>query len=158
MAALFVLSGRNRGYYFPLASRNLVAGRDQNCEIQVLDPMVSRRHAAVRFEPRRNRHWVQDLGSRNGVFVNGYRAVHPLSLKDGDVVELGESRLLYTTRQFMSAEAAMSYFRERGQRDQGTAVLHYFNDAEVQPGGEPEQPDHDESEETRLPWPNRCSA
>lgn len=39
-------------------------GRDESCELFIDDPLVSRRHAEVRFED--GRWWVIDLGSRNG--------------------------------------------------------------------------------------------
>jgi DNA-binding winged helix-turn-helix (wHTH) protein len=49
---------------------------------------VSRRHALIRFHE--DRHWITDLGSRNGTFVNG-NAVgkEPVRLIDGDEIVLG---------------------------------------------------------------------
>ena len=44
-------------------------GRDDGCELQLVDPLVSRRHAEVRFED--GRWWIEDLQSRNGVRLDG---------------------------------------------------------------------------------------
>lgn len=46
-------------------------GRDERCGLQLLDPMISRRHARVEFE---DGGWqLRDLGSANGTEVNGHK-------------------------------------------------------------------------------------
>lgn len=71
----------------------LVFGRGEECEIQINDVNVSRRHALFRRE------WdeisVEDLHSKNGVFVNGTRITGPTKLHDADEVELGAFRLVF---------------------------------------------------------------
>ena len=57
------------------------------------DPNVSRRHAEVR--PSGGAWIVNDLGSTNGIKVNGRRVDGPQSLKRGDVIELGTSRVTF---------------------------------------------------------------
>jgi pSer/pThr/pTyr-binding forkhead associated (FHA) protein len=49
----------------------------------------------VRFEPRRDGVWVQDLGSTNGTLVNGVRIDGPRRLEPGDVVRVGETDLRF---------------------------------------------------------------
>ena len=44
-------------------------GRDESCEVRFDDPLVSRRHAEIRFE--HGRWWVVDLASRNGTRLDG---------------------------------------------------------------------------------------
>jgi hypothetical protein len=65
-----------------------VLGRSRDCDIVVDDSNVSRRHAEVRPGPDG---WtVADLGSTNGVRVNGRQVgAEPHPLRDGDRVELG---------------------------------------------------------------------
>ena len=46
-------------------------GRSKECEIQLADPNVSRRHAELRQEGAA--YWLVDLGSTNGIEVNGRR-------------------------------------------------------------------------------------
>jgi hypothetical protein len=70
-----------------------VIGRSRDCDITVEDANVSRHHAEVR--PSGGSWIVRDLGSTNGVKVNGRRIQGPQSLKPGDTVELGTSRLTF---------------------------------------------------------------
>jgi hypothetical protein len=44
-------------------------GRHESCEVRLDDPLISRRHAEVRFE--QGRWWVIDLASRNGTRLDG---------------------------------------------------------------------------------------
>ena len=44
-------------------------GRDAACDLQLGDPLISRRHAEVRFD--QGRWWITDLQSRNGVRLDG---------------------------------------------------------------------------------------
>jgi Protein of unknown function (DUF3662)/FHA domain len=78
-----------------LGSGGAVLGRSRDCDIVVADPNVSRRHAEVR--PSGGSWIVRDLGSTNGVKVNGRRLdpARPQSLKPGDVLELGTSRITF---------------------------------------------------------------
>ena len=56
------------------------------------DAWLSSRHARLR--PILHRWAIEDLGSRNGTFVNGAR-VREMMLADGDVIELGHSFLVF---------------------------------------------------------------
>ena len=78
-----------------LGSGGGVIGRSRDCDVTVEDPNVSRHHAEVR--PSGGSWIVRDLGSTNGVKVNGRRLdpARPQSLKAGDVVEIGTSRLTF---------------------------------------------------------------
>jgi hypothetical protein len=73
-----------------------VVGRSRDCDITVEDPNISRHHAEVR--PSGGSWIVRDLGSTNGVKVNGRRIQGPQSLKPGDTIELGTSRLNFDLR------------------------------------------------------------
>ena len=66
--------------------RTWVIGRSSRCDVVLLDPSISRRHALVSF--RRGRCSVRDLGSTNGTHVNG-TAVETGVLLPGDVLTLG---------------------------------------------------------------------
>jgi Protein of unknown function (DUF3662)/FHA domain len=69
-------------------------GRSRDCDIVVQDPNVSRHHATVK--PRGGSWIVEDLGSTNGVVVNGRRIDHPAVLSAGDEIELGTATLTFT--------------------------------------------------------------
>jgi Protein of unknown function (DUF3662)/FHA domain len=78
-----------------LGSGGAVLGRSRDADITLEDANVSRHHAEVR--PSGGSWTVRDLGSTNGVKVNGRRvdAARPQSLKPGDVLELGTSRITF---------------------------------------------------------------
>ena len=64
-----------------------VVGRDQNCDILIDHPQVSRNHISVMVGPEGV--VIQDLNSRNGTFVNGLRVKNTAQIKQGDTVALG---------------------------------------------------------------------
>jgi hypothetical protein len=76
-----------------VGSAGAVLGRSRDCDIVLEDPNVSRRHAEIR--PSGGSWIVRDLGSTNGVKVNGRRITGAQSLKRGDAVELGTARLVF---------------------------------------------------------------
>ena len=63
---------RTKGYDRSLQpGPSYLIGRDPDCDIVIIDPRVSRRHAVLRLEDGR---WVlADNGSANGTFLNGQR-------------------------------------------------------------------------------------
>jgi pSer/pThr/pTyr-binding forkhead associated (FHA) protein len=76
-----------------LGSGGATLGRSRDADIVLDDANVSRKHAEVR--PSGGSWIVRDLGSTNGVKVNGRRIQGPQSLKRGDVIELGTSRATF---------------------------------------------------------------
>jgi len=69
-------------------------GRSEECEVTIEDPLVSRRHAQIAVDGDDVR--VIDLGSRNGVRLNGALVEGSASLKDGDRVRIGTQDLVFT--------------------------------------------------------------
>ena len=76
-----------------LGSSGAVLGRSREADIVVDDANVSRKHAEIR--PSGGSWTVRDLGSTNGVKVNGRRIDGAQSLKPGDVIELGTSQATF---------------------------------------------------------------
>jgi hypothetical protein len=68
-------------------------GRSRDCDVVLSDPNVSRRHAELR--PRGGGWAIADLGSTNGVSVNGVRVERPQTLRPGDRIEIGTSLLTF---------------------------------------------------------------
>jgi hypothetical protein len=86
--ALLVANGKRT----VLSGARVVVGRSHDCDVVLDDPNVSRRHAELR---RQGDTWmVADLGSTNGLKVNGRRVEHAV-LKPGDEITLGLSRLSF---------------------------------------------------------------
>jgi len=70
----------------PLSEGSLTLGRAETCDIILEDPLVSRQHA--RIYVLAGEVYVEDLGSANGVYVNGAKTCGPHRLIDGDRVLL----------------------------------------------------------------------
>lgn len=71
-----------------IARGGAVLGRSRDSDVTIDDPNVSRRHAEIRSDGRGG--WVvEDLGSTNGVKVNGRRINGPTPLESGDRLALG---------------------------------------------------------------------
>jgi Protein of unknown function (DUF3662)/FHA domain len=70
-----------------------IIGRSRDCEIVIDDAGISRRHAELRPGPDG---WtVEDLGSTNGVLVNGHPIRGAQPLQPGDRVELGSTEIVF---------------------------------------------------------------
>jgi pSer/pThr/pTyr-binding forkhead associated (FHA) protein len=110
MPRLFVLSGNLVGRTYAVTGAATL-GRGERCGLRLPDRSVSREHA--RLEPdAAGGWWVVDLGSRNGVKVNGER-VERAALKDLDEVMLGELLLRFRTEAGEAAEAPLAPPPER---------------------------------------------
>jgi FHA domain-containing protein len=72
--------------------RKLLIGRSKDCDIQLADANVSRRHAELRQEGAS--FWIVDLDSTNGIEVNG-RRLKRAKLEDGDRVLLGATEMTF---------------------------------------------------------------
>jgi hypothetical protein len=81
------------GQRHELDGERAVLGRSKDCDIQVSDPNVSRRHAEVRREG--SSYTVVDLDSTNGVEVEGKR-VKRLELHDGSRFTIGSTEIVFS--------------------------------------------------------------
>ena len=86
--AALVIGGKRH----ELSGRTVVLGRSRDCDITLDDPNVSRRHAEVRQED--GAYWIVDLGSTNGVVLNGKR-VNRAQLEPEDAVVIGTTELRF---------------------------------------------------------------
>jgi hypothetical protein len=68
-------------------------GRDPTCHVTLDDPLVSRRHARILVGSDRS--LVEDLGSRNGSFLNGLALREPVQLCDGDRLLIGTQQIVF---------------------------------------------------------------
>jgi hypothetical protein len=75
-----------------VTTRSVVPGRSRDCDLQLTDANVSRRHAELRQEGAS--YWIVDLGSTNGMEVNGKR-VKRAKLRAGDKITLGSTEITF---------------------------------------------------------------
>ena len=88
---LLVLTGASAGTRYALVA-DQVLGRGRSAAIRLADPLASRRHARLRLEAGGAS--VEDLGSKNGLRVNGVAVERrPCPLQDGDEIAVGETVL-----------------------------------------------------------------
>ncbi|HEX3053612.1 MAG TPA: FHA domain-containing protein [Aggregatilineaceae bacterium] len=86
------VSGAVVGHRAYLSQASILVGRSTQCDVQVYDPKVSRRHFQIRFA--NGGFFLQDQQSSRGTRVNGER-VMARRLNDGDRIELGDSSLIF---------------------------------------------------------------
>ena len=68
-------------------------GRDEHCEIVLPFQSVSGEHALLQF--KEGAYVLEDLGSTNGIKINGLTPMGAASLYDGDEIALGDARLRF---------------------------------------------------------------
>ncbi len=122
MASIIIVSGPNEGDFYPLGTRTMVAGRDAACPIQILDELVSRKHLRVSFAQADNRYHAMDMKSANGVLINGRHLEEETVLEDGDMLEIGNSGLMFTTHDFPDRQSAMDHFHKQDERGKSTLI------------------------------------
>ena len=123
MASLIIVAGPNSGDYYPLAARPLVVGRDEACPVQVTDEQVSRKHVQVRRHEKTGEYVALDMKSANGVLINGRKIDAECTLFDGDVIEIGKTRIMFSTKEFKDRESALAQYHKRGEREKNTLQL-----------------------------------
>ena len=116
MASIIVVSGDNKGDYYPLGQRTNVIGRDEAVPIQIVDRKVSRKHLQIRFDEGENKYFAIDMNSKHGVFINGTKIEEETALADNDYIGIGETTLLFTLKDFTDRENALSHFKKVGER------------------------------------------
>lgn len=74
----------------------VVVGRSPSSDIVVDEPFVSATHA--RFSLQGPALVLEDLGSTNGTMVNGHLIGQPVTLRDGDEVQIGDTVMRVSRR------------------------------------------------------------
>ena len=133
-ARLVVEAGPALGRALVLAAcgRAFIVGRGEQCDLVIPDNDVSREHAS--FERGDQGIVIRDLGSKNGVEVAGEMVDGARTLRDGEVVRVGETRVrvvdpeerylrqMETDDARPPREAANPFFSDMQQVGQGTPV------------------------------------
>jgi len=107
MPMLLVLEGPGAGQRIVIEQQPLIIGREETCDLVIPDRQVSRQHARIRLEA--DRYVLEDLGSKNGTFVNGQELPGPYPLQDGDQIQIA----LCCRLAYVGAEATVPLILER---------------------------------------------
>jgi hypothetical protein len=81
------------GLRHPLSAPGFVIGRGTDADLRINDPGISRLHAEVKVHPASGDAEIVDLGSTNGITVNGHK-VRQAKLTEGTRIEIGSTRML----------------------------------------------------------------
>jgi DNA-binding response OmpR family regulator len=106
-AMLILREGQGVGTRWMIDRSDMIIGREEDCDIFLPSRQVSRNHARIRRSG--GRHILEDLGSKNGTFVNGRELTEPYPLQDGDEIQIALSFKLF----FVDAGATVPLFFER---------------------------------------------
>jgi hypothetical protein len=91
-SVLTILEGAGKGTSKPLTSALMIVGRSKNADVQVDDPLVSRRHLEIRVE---NDAVFVENKSAQGSMLNGKPLTGIVSLNPGDVIEVGSTKMRF---------------------------------------------------------------
>ncbi len=106
-AMLILREGQGVGTRWMIDRSDMIIGREEDCDIVLPSRQISRNHARIRRSG--GRHILEDLGSKNGTFVNGRELTEPYPLQDGDEIQIALSFKLF----FVDAGATVPLFFER---------------------------------------------
>jgi hypothetical protein len=79
------------GVRHQISRPTLVLGRSTEADVRIDDPGVSRRHCEIRTGTPST---IQDLGSTNGIVVDGQHTTHA-TLRDGSRIVVGSTTIIY---------------------------------------------------------------
>jgi pSer/pThr/pTyr-binding forkhead associated (FHA) protein len=97
--------------------------------------MVSRKHLQIRFDASTSRYFAFDMKSRNGVYINNRKVEGEVALRDGDVILIGLTSLLFTDMDFKDKQSALEHYKKVGERMRVTAYSpREFDSRPVGPG------------------------
>lgn len=105
-AMLILREGQGMGGRWVIDSDSVIIGREEDCDIVLPSRQISRNHARIRRSG--GQHILEDLGSKNGTFVNGQELTEPYTLQDGDEIQVALSFKLF----FVDAGATAPLFFE----------------------------------------------
>jgi len=85
---LEIIKGKDQGKKYRLEREEIIIGRNKECDIEIDDPEISRRH--LRLFTENGRWFVEDLQSTNGTYVNKLR-VDRYRVNPGDKIKAGQT-------------------------------------------------------------------
>ncbi len=122
MPVLRVIQGLNPGQLLPIEGDTAILGRHPDCDIVLESGAVSRQHARVTRVG--NDHFVEDLDSRNGTFVNGQAVAKRQQLLEDD--ELGICDLTFV---FHRKPPDLDVISQQAEQENAQTTAMMFDDS-----------------------------
>ena len=120
-----------------------IIGRTSDNDVQIQSRFVSRHHAQVVSDETQS--VLEDLNSTNGVFIRAQRVKHQV-LADGDIIQLGEHKLLYRDMRGMAARELIAVDDDDEDEDD---LGDFEDDEDDEDEDEDEELDEEELDERR---------
>jgi two-component system, cell cycle response regulator len=115
-----VLAGAQTGLSRMLDRGDLVIGRGEDCELQLADSALSRRHC--RISRTADGLVIEDLGSSNGTMVDGEKVTRRHPLSEGSRIQIGRHTVLGIAMQDVLEHAASRQLYEYSMCDPLTGI------------------------------------
>ena len=81
-------TGSGGKQHYQIRKSEVTVGRSEGCDLRVDLPTISKKHFVLTYTAN-NEYWVRDLGSSNGLYVNG-KHIQQAKLHHGDFIQAGE--------------------------------------------------------------------
>jgi diguanylate cyclase (GGDEF)-like protein len=122
LGVLTVVGGLETGRVFAVSRAfEATLGRSEGCSFKFDDASVSGVHARVECVARE--HVFSDAGSTNGSYINDAKVSSPITLKDGDRIQLGSATFLRFSLVSEDEEKALRRMYDAALRDGLTGVF-----------------------------------
>ena len=89
---------------FRFTRAEVMLGRERGCDCRLLDKTISARHARLAYH--HGQWWVEDLGSKNGTYLNQERIIQAVVVTEGDELRCGQVVLQVSIEGRMGSPAA----------------------------------------------------
>lgn len=115
---LMILDGEQMGQRWAIQHESYVVGRGGECDLVLPERQVSREHIRIYYEDER--YFLQDLGSKNGTWVNETQIENEtIQLRDGDEINIA----MAVTMIFVGSESTVPVLLEQIRRQKGRLSL-----------------------------------
>jgi len=112
MASVIVTTGDQRGEFLPLGRRTSVIGRAEDLPLQMWDGFISHKHLRIGFDEETGDYSAEDMGSRNGVYINHRRIAAKTLLAEGDMITIGATHLMFSQKDFDDNDSALMHYKK----------------------------------------------
>ena len=94
---LEAVADANREWMAAIEEIPFIIGREEDCNLKLIDKWISRRHSEIRING--DHIWIRDLGSTNGTFVNNQKIAQSELLNPGDIISIGTFKFYLKQKQ-----------------------------------------------------------